>query len=105
MLNNILANIGEMFLNLWNSLGLNNESVGWQNYVMILISFILMYLAIVKKFEPLLLMPIAFGMLLANLPGANLMHMEMFFDDYYLNISDGVFAHQFSQWFAQLLAG
>ncbi len=44
----------------------------------------LMYLAIVKKFEPLLLMPIAFGMLLANLPGANLIHLEYFFDDYYL---------------------
>ena len=45
---------------------------------------VLMYLAIVKKFEPLLLMPIAFGMLLANLPGANLIHLEYFFDDYYL---------------------
>lgn len=45
---------------------------------------VLMYLAIVKKFEPLLLMPIAFGMLLANLPGANLIHLEYFFDDYYI---------------------
>ena len=43
----------------------------------------LFYLAIAKKFEPLLLMPIAFGMLLANLPGAELMHLEIFFDDYY----------------------
>ena len=43
----------------------------------------LFYLAIVKKFEPLLLMPIAFGMLLANLPGANLIHLDYFFDDYY----------------------
>jgi len=43
----------------------------------------LLYLAIVKKFEPLLLMPIAFGMLLANLPGANLIHLDYFFDDYY----------------------
>jgi oxaloacetate decarboxylase beta subunit len=42
----------------------------WQNYVMLLISFILMYLAIVKKFEPMLLLPIAFGMFLINLPGA-----------------------------------
>ncbi|MBQ2545952.1 MAG: sodium ion-translocating decarboxylase subunit beta, partial [Clostridia bacterium] len=39
---------------------------------------LLFYLAIVKKFEPLLLLPIAFGMLLANLPGANLYHMELF---------------------------
>ena len=43
----------------------------------------LFYLAIVKKFEPLLLMPIAFGMLLANLPGANLIHLDFFFDEYY----------------------
>ena len=38
----------------------------------------LFYLAIAKKFEPLLLVPIAFGMLLANLPGANLFHMDLF---------------------------
>ncbi|MGN1346210.1 MAG: sodium ion-translocating decarboxylase subunit beta [Eubacteriales bacterium] len=38
----------------------------------------LFYLAIVRKFEPLLLLPIAFGMLLANLPGANLYHMDLF---------------------------
>ncbi|MDE6586571.1 MAG: sodium ion-translocating decarboxylase subunit beta [Clostridia bacterium] len=42
----------------------------WQNYVMLLISFVLMYLAIVKKFEPMLLLPIAFGMFLINIPGA-----------------------------------
>jgi oxaloacetate decarboxylase beta subunit len=46
--------------------------------VMILISFILMYLAIKKKFEPLLLVTIAFGMLLTNLPGANLFHESLF---------------------------
>ncbi|MBO5737112.1 MAG: sodium ion-translocating decarboxylase subunit beta, partial [Clostridia bacterium] len=57
-----------MFSNLWESSGLANGS--WQNYVMILVSFVLMYLAIVKKFEPLLLLPIAFGMFLINLPGA-----------------------------------
>ena len=45
---------------------------------------VLFYLAIVKKFEPLLLMPIAFGMLLANLPGANLIHLDYFFDNYYV---------------------
>jgi len=39
---------------------------------------VLFYLAIVRKFEPLLLLPIAFGMLLANLPGANLFHMDLF---------------------------
>lgn len=45
----------------------------WQEAVMILVSCVLVYLAIVKKFEPLLLLPIAFGMFLANLPMANLM--------------------------------
>jgi len=45
----------------------------WQSGVMILISFVLMYLAIVKKFEPLLLLPIAFGMFLANLPLSGVM--------------------------------
>ena len=42
---------------------------------------ILFYLAIVKKFEPLLLASIAFGMLLANLPGADIFHMSFFVDD------------------------
>ena len=46
--------------------------------VMILIACVLLYLAIVKKFEPLLLLPIAFGMLLTNLPGAGLYHEEIF---------------------------
>ncbi|MBR2428824.1 MAG: sodium ion-translocating decarboxylase subunit beta [Alistipes sp.] len=45
---------------------------------MLLISFVLLYLAIVKKFEPLLLMPIAFGMLLTNLPGADMYHADLF---------------------------
>ena len=56
----------------------------WQYLVMYAIIGTLFYLAIVKKFEPLLLAPIAFGMLLANLPGANVFHMDMFFDEYYL---------------------
>jgi len=68
VLNSLLANIGEMFVNLWQESGLAAGS--WQNYVMLLVSFVLMYLAIVKKFEPLLLLPIAFGMFLINLPGA-----------------------------------
>ncbi len=55
----------------------------WQYLVMYVIIGVLFYLAIVKKFEPLLLLPIAFGMLLANLPGANMMHLDYFFDDYY----------------------
>ena len=51
---------------------------GWKNLVMYLIVGVLFYLAIVKKFEPLLLLPITFGMLLTNLPGAEIMHMELF---------------------------
>ena len=45
----------------------------WRQYVMIGFACLLLYLAIVKEFEPLLLLPIAFGMLLANLPSAGLM--------------------------------
>lgn len=44
----------------------------WDSALMLLVSFVLIYLAVVKKFEPLLLLPIAFGMLLANLPLAGL---------------------------------
>ena len=65
---NLLVSIGEMFTNLFNSSGLSQGT--WQNYVMLLISFVLMFLAIVKKFEPLLLLPIAFGMFVINIPGA-----------------------------------
>ena len=52
----------------------------WLSLVMIAISFVLIYLAVVKKFEPLLLLPIAFGMLLSNLPGAEMYHSEFFAD-------------------------
>ncbi len=66
---NLLAlDIGKIFSDLWNSMGLSQG--GWQNYVMLAISLVLMFLAIVKKFEPMLLLPIAFGMFLINLPGA-----------------------------------
>ena len=63
----------------------------WQYLVMYVIIGALFYLAIVKKFEPLLLMPIAFGMLLANLPGANLIHLDFFFDEYYIAVENGQF--------------
>ncbi|MBQ8409639.1 MAG: sodium ion-translocating decarboxylase subunit beta [Clostridia bacterium] len=61
----------------------NEEGVwmGWQYLVMYLISFVLIYLAIAKGFEPLLLLPIAIGMLLTNLPGANLYHLDFWIDD------------------------
>lgn len=65
-------NWGDMFIKLWESTGiytaLNGD--GWKNIIMIVISLVLFYLAIAKKFEPLLLVPIAFGMLLINIPGA-----------------------------------
>ena len=53
-------------------------SGNWQALVMILISCVLFYLAIVKEYEPLLLLPIAFGMLLTNLPGAEMYHEALF---------------------------
>ena len=49
---------------------------GWKNIIMIAVSCVLIYLAIVKQFEPLLLLPIAFGMLLTNLPNAGVFHPE-----------------------------
>jgi sodium ion-translocating decarboxylase, beta subunit len=56
----------------------------WRVLIMIAISCVLMYLAIVKKFEPMLLLPIAFGMLLTNLPGASMFH-EVFFAGGHVN--------------------
>lgn len=64
----LAIDFGEIITKLGGSMGFMNGS--WQNYVMLLISFVLMYLAIVKKYEPLLLLPIAFGMFLINIPGA-----------------------------------
>lgn len=61
-------NILEIFKQLIESSGF--MALTWQQAVMIGVSFIFLFLAIVKKFEPLLLLPIAFGMLLANLPEA-----------------------------------
>lgn len=64
----LAVDFGGIFSGLYGQMGFVQGS--WQNYVMILISFVLMYLAIVKKFEPMLLLPIAFGMFLINIPGA-----------------------------------
>lgn len=61
----------EHFINFFKTSGFG--SMEWQQAVMILISFVLLYLGIVKKYEPLLLIPIAFGMFLTNLPLANMM--------------------------------
>jgi len=75
-------NIGEILLNLWQSSGFSALFVGfmdggWQNLVMLIIACVLLYLAIVKKFEPLLLTGIAFGCLLSNLPMGGLYHPEL----------------------------
>lgn len=50
----------------------------WQPVVMYIIAAVLVYLAVVKGYEPLLLLPIAIGMLLTNLPGAGMFHAEFF---------------------------
>ena len=63
--------IKDLVIGLWESSGL--ALLTWQNGVMLLVSCILLYFAIAKKCEPLLLVPIAFGILLANLPGAGIM--------------------------------
>ena len=55
--------------------------MGWQYLVMYAIAFVLIYLAIAKQFEPLLLLPIAIGMLLTNLPGANMFHLDFWIDN------------------------
>ena len=61
----------EILKGIWESSGF--AGLTWQNGVMILVSFIFLFLAIKKKFEPLLLVPIAFGILLANMPDTGLM--------------------------------
>ena len=77
-----MINIGEVLLNLWNSSGFayifsGFSAGGWQNLVMIIIACVLLYLGIVKKFEPLLMCGIAFGCLLTNLPMGGLYHDEL----------------------------
>lgn len=65
-------------------LSVGNFDIG--TVVMIIIACVLSYLAIAKGFEPLLLLPISFGMLLANMPGAGLLHNQLF-------VGDGTEAH------------
>ena len=80
-----MINVGEILLKIWNDSGfaaifsgfLAENNPGWQSLVMLAISCVLLYLAIVKKFEPLLLCGIAFGCLLSNLPGAGLYNQEL----------------------------
>ena len=77
-----MVNIGEILLGLWEQSGFAALSSGfmaggWQNLVMIIIACVLLYLGIVKQFEPLLMVGIAFGCLLTNLPSAGLYHDEL----------------------------
>ena len=60
-------------------MGQGGGLAAFQTVVMLLISFLLIYLAIGRKFEPLLLLPIAIGMLLTNLPGGEMFHSEFWF--------------------------
>ena len=72
-------NIGESLLTLCKDSGIYGlVTSNPKSLIMILIACVLLYLAIVKKFEPLLLMPIAFGMLLSNLPFAGMYHEEIY---------------------------
>ena len=67
-------------------------NITWQQGIMLLISFFLMYLAIVKQYEPMLMLPIAFGMALTNIPGAEMYHPEFFLSgevDYGQVLHDG----------------
>ena len=96
-------NIGEILLGLWSKSGFAQiitgfvSSNGWQNLVMLVVACVLLYLAIVKKFEPLLLLGIAFGCLLSNLPGAGLYNQQLW-DAYvqgvpYVNAAGEVVEH------------
>ena len=68
----------------WNDMAITSFFVGdgWKNAVMICIACFLLYLAIKKEYEPLLLLPIAFGMLLSNIPSAGLFHTSMWNDEF-----------------------
>ena len=76
-------NVGEILLNLWNDSGFNAiisgflAENGWQSLVMLALACVMFYLGIVWKFEPLLMIGLATGCLLTNLPGAELYHPEM----------------------------
>ena len=81
-----MAALLESLLNFWESTGIYKlinsvEAQWWQTIVMLGIVCVLAYLAIVKGFEPLLLLPIAIGMLLTNLPGGGLFHSNYWFCD------------------------
>ncbi|HXK72412.1 MAG: sodium ion-translocating decarboxylase subunit beta [Clostridia bacterium] len=63
-------------------------NITWQQGILIIVSLVLLYLGIVKKFEPLLLVPIAFGMLATNLPGSNVFNPELWENMKNINYGD-----------------
>ena len=77
-------NMGDALTKFWNDMGITSFFVGegWKNAVMLGIGCFLLYLAIKKEYEPLLLLPIAFGMVLTNLPGAGMFHTEMWNNEF-----------------------
>lgn len=87
--------MGTAMAKFWQEMGLVSffAGMGWKNAVMIAIGCYLLYLAIKKEYEPLLLLPIAFGMILTNLPGAGLFHTSMWNDEF-LN-PDSPFFHSY----------
>ncbi len=72
-----MANIGEILARLWETSGFYKMAVDWRQLIMICIACFLLYLGLVKKYEPLLMIGIAFGMLLTNLPGSEMYHPEL----------------------------
>lgn len=70
--------ISESLYSFWEGTGIAHILQNWKFLVMILIGCLLLYLAIVKQFEPLLLLPIAFGMVLSNLPLAGIFNADLF---------------------------
>ena len=82
--------VGRALKQIWNSTGFMHGE--WRQYAMIAVACLLLYLAIVKQFEPLLLLPIAFGMLLSNLPEAGLMSHPTF--TFYNSLKDAAVAAQ-----------
>ena len=84
----------EVFVNSVKDIALASgfANVGWQQLVMIVIACFLAYLAIARGYEPLLLLPIAFGMMLTNIPNNGLFHMEFYIGssiDYGTVLHDG----------------
>ena len=66
----------DTLVSIWENSGFMGIAEDWRYLLMIVVACLLLYLAIVKEFEPLLLLPIAFGMLMANLPGSGIIHMQ-----------------------------